>query len=350
MLRREIAFSVCVLLGACKTSPATTAKPSSPAVERRVMLLAATSAPAFFLGSAPEAPAVGFGSSDAKLILLGSAQQGRVPVRVHGRLTLEAFVPEGMLELRAQRAETVEGTPVFVAPNDRVRLRGRAGPDGKVRVQVSAQVGELLLGPFEGHLPLASLAATEAPSDAPEAPTGILYALPANTPLALYREPKGELLALVPAQPEVQLVTVTSVTEGWLAVRVGTGPYLRGHTNAPLVLQGAAPSRVPSGSTASVEPPTLPRRIAETAGALKRVASGAEVLFRGKRIAVFRSEGWARVLQERDGMSEVFAAADELVSVRGLVKSERLSETEIEEGDGERTLGGGVEELGNPSP
>jgi hypothetical protein len=333
MSRTSTFSSVCVvlcLLGGSQsgchhagTGESTAAAP----VERRVMLLAETAGPAFFLGPERTAPAVAFGSPDAKLILRGPAELGRVPVRVHGRLTLEAYVPVDLLELRAQGTEHVAGTPVLVAPNDRLRVLGPAAEPGHVRVAARPRQGADVLGPFEGTLPLASLAATEAPADASAPEPGLTYGIPARTALPLYDAPQGELIALVPAQPKAMTASVFSVEHAWLGVRVGQGPYLVGYTNEPLTLQGK-PGTIQHREAAKA-PSSVPRRIAETAGVLKRVANGTQVRFRDKSIAKFRSEGWARVLLERpDGVVEVLAAADELLTVRGVVRATDLTDAD----------------------
>jgi hypothetical protein len=64
-------------------------------VVRRVMLLAETNEPAFFLSAEPDAPAVALGSPDAKLILRGASENGRVPVRVHGLPIMGGFGIDG---------------------------------------------------------------------------------------------------------------------------------------------------------------------------------------------------------------------------------------------------------------
>jgi hypothetical protein len=269
---------------------------------------------------------VGYGSPDAKLVLLGPGKQGRVPVRVHGRLTLEAWVPERLLELRAQRSAALRGAPVVVQANDRVRVVSATDEAGKVRVQARPRWGDTTLGPFEGTLELAALAANEAPGVSEQPKAGLAYRLPARTALPLFDAPKGELAALLPPQPEPRIVRVNAVAHGWLQVQVGNGPYVVGFTNAPLALVRDATR---DATTPPAEPSFIPRRIRETPGALHRLAPGTRVFFRGAPIATLRAEGWGRVLIAREhGWVEVLAACDEHVTVRGLVEASALLEAD----------------------
>jgi hypothetical protein len=288
------------------------------------MLLGESDGPAFFLSAAPDAPAVGFGSRDAKLILTGPAEHGRVPVRAHGRLTLEAYVPERLLELRAQRVERLAGTPVTVGPNDRVRVLGPAREPGLLEVEAMPRWGSQLLGPFTGTLPVAALAANEATGEpGPDAAGGLPYRLPARSALPVYDAPQGELLALIAPDYEDRLVQVVSLDKDWYRVRVGDGPYLIGYTNAPLTL--ATRARPTDDGQRARETGPMPQRIEESAGALRRIAKGTRVRFGQRSIATFRSDGWARVLLEQpDGDVEVLAAADDQVTVRGLVRASEL--------------------------
>lgn len=318
----------CTWVVACAGSSPTAGPPKSAPVVRRVMLLAPSDEPAFFAGPAPDAPAVGFGSAEAKLVLRGPAEHGRVPVRVHGRVTLEAYVPERLLELRVQTTEFVRGTPVLVAPGDRVRVLGPADEPGHVRVSVQPRLGEERLGPFEGSLPSSSLAANEPSPGAALPEPGMLYRVPPGVALPLYDQPEGELIALLPIQGQGHEVSVTAVQGNWFSVRAGTGPYLVGHTNEPLTLVGKpAEAARPNAAPAQPARGALPPDVAEVPGELKQLPAGAKLTFRGKPLATLRSPGWARVIANYpDGTSEVIAAADEQVTVRGLVRTDELTD------------------------
>ncbi len=293
--------------------------------ERRVMLLGESAEPAFFLGPEPAAPALGFGGRDAKLIILAPSQQGRTRVRVHGRLSVEAYVPDAYFELRAQRHVRLSGTPVLVASDNRVRLLGGADSRGLVPVAARVQVGDLTLGPFEGTVPMEALAANSPTDPGEPLSSGIAYRLQAQTALPLYNAPQGELISLVAPQAQAQTVQVLRMEGLWFSVRLGTGPYLEGFTNAPLVVIGK-PLEAPKALAPSSPPRgDVPTQIAEAQGTLKRVPRNTRLTFRGKPLAIFRSDGWARVLSgESGGQVEVLAAADELVTVRAMVASEAL--------------------------
>lgn len=299
--------------------------------ERRVMLLGETDQPAFFLGPELDAPAIGFGGPDAKLIVRGPSQGGRTPIRVHGRLSVEAFVPDEFLELRAQRTVPVRGTPVLAVANNRVRLRGAAGEDGWIPVAVRVQVGDVELGPFEGSLPIEALAANSPVEASPPLSKGIAYRLSPETALPLYQAPQGELITLVAPQAQAQTIQVLAVQGQWFSVRLGSGPYLEGFTNTPLTLLGTPLEAASQPQQASPPKPEIPARIAAAQGDLRRVPPNTRLTFRGKPLATFRSEGWARMLgAPRDGQQEILAAADDSVTVRGLVAADALVDVESE--------------------
>lgn len=297
--------------------------------ERRVMLLGETGQPAFYLGPEADAPAVGFGNPDAKLIVRGPSQGGRTPIRVHGRLSVEAYVPDELFELRAQRRLAITGTPVLAVANNRVRLRGAAGKQGLIPVAARVQVGDVVLGPFEGTVPIEALAANS-PQEADEPLSrGIAYRLPPETALPLYHAPQGELITLVAPQAKAQTIQVLAVQGAWFMVRLGSGPYLEGYTNASLNLLGTPLEAAAQPSPQTAPRSEIPRRIAQAAGPLKRVPANTRVTFRGKPLATFRSEGWARVLGDpKDGKLEVLTAADDNVTVRGLVPADSLIEAD----------------------
>jgi hypothetical protein len=242
---------------------------------------------------------------------------------------VDAYVPDELFELRAQRTVTITGTPVLAVANNRMRLRGGAGERGTLPVAVQVQVGDQALGPFEGSVPLETLAANS-PSEAGEPLSkGIAYNLPPKTALPLYQAPQGELITLVAPQEKAQTIQVLEVQGAWFSVRLGRGPYLEGYTNAPLALLGTPLEAAAQSSPQTTPNATVPQRIAQAQGALKRVPTNTRLSFRGKALATFRSEGWARVLgNENNGQIEVLAAADDTVTVRGLVPTDALLDAE----------------------
>lgn len=299
------------------------------AVARRVVLLGESADPVFFLGPESDAPALAFGGSGTKLILRGPSDNGRVPVRVHGRVTLEAYVPEALFELRAQRAVELPGTLVKLSPGDHVRLVPGSQAEGRARVAAMVKVGPAQVGPFEAELPLELLAANTPQQNADPKPTpGIQYMLPSQTALPLFDAPDGELKTLIPMLSDAMVIKVHSVTATGFWVELGQGPRLVGFTSAPLQLLGSSTPPPQGAQQVAAEAHGVPARIARASGPLKRVAHGTKVRFRGQEIATFRSEGFARVLQSHGDDVEVFAAADDGLSLRGIVHPDALSDAQ----------------------
>ena len=310
-----------LLSAACGSKQPGAAAPESPPVPE-VRLSAETDAPALFLGAEPEAPVVGFLGPDVVLELAGPSQAGRVPVRIRGALWTRGFVPEELLVLRAQRAGRVRGTPVFLGPNDPVNVLGPGEKEGRLRIRAVPRVAGLKLAAFEGSYPAVGLAAQRA-DQAEALPDGEAYELPAQTALVLYDKPDGEKqLELPPASSALPLRLLSSAN-GWSAVRLGTGPYLAGYTNAALVrgVEAASPSR-----PAKPTPAGMPTRLAKESGTLKRVAAGTKVSFGEKVIARLHDPGLARVLATYpSGEVDALIAVNDEVTVRGLVHEGALT-------------------------
>jgi hypothetical protein len=72
----------------------------------------------------------------------------------------------------------------------------------------------------------------------------------------------------------------------------------------------------------------LPARLVDEPGALKRVAAGTKVIFGDGVIGVFKQPGYARVVQLHQDYADVFTAADDDVTLRGLVRVVDLSDPE----------------------
>jgi hypothetical protein len=290
----------------------------------RQVLSGATDAPALYLGTSATAPVVGFLGQDVLLDVLGPPVTGRVPVRVHGALSVQAYVPASLLQLRTQRRGRLRGTPVYLGPNDPVLVVGAGEKSDRLRVRAAPRMGDLNLPAFEGTYPTIGLAPRQPADDVAAPPEGEAYVVPVNTALELRDKPNGKLEVVVPAQSEPVPARVVGEQNGWFAVRVGDGPYLVGYTNAQLQ-RAETPARaasVPAQATPAAE---LPRRLARETGELKRVSSGATVSFGGRVIAKLGKQGYARVLAVYpNGEADALVAVDDAVAVRGLLNTADL--------------------------
>jgi hypothetical protein len=310
-----------LVCAACGSKQPGSAPAESPVPELR--LSAETDAPALFLGAEPESPVVGFLGADVLLELAGPSQAGRVPVRIRGALWTRGFVPEELLVLRAQRAGRVRGTPLFLAPNDAVNVLGPGDKEGRLRVRAAPRIPGVKLAAIEGTFPAVGLAAERAAS-AEELPQGEAFELPAHTALALYDKPDGKKEFELAAAETPLPLRVLSNADGWAAVRVGTGPYLVGYTNAALVRSEGV--RTPEPAAPAPSPGGLPTRLAKESGTLKRVAAGTKVSFGEKVIARLHDAGLARVLATYpSGEVDALIAVNDEVTVRGLVREADLS-------------------------
>jgi hypothetical protein len=283
------------------------------------VLSGASDAPALYLGTSATAPVVGFLGQDVLLDVLGPPVTGRVPVRVHGALSVQAYVPASLLQLRTQRRGRLRGTPVYLGPGDAVLVVGTGEKEDRLRVRAAPRMGDLNLPAFEGTYPAVGLGPRQPGDDVAEPPEGEAYMVPVYTALELHDKPNGKLEVVIPAQTDQVPARVLGEENGWFAVRVGDGPYLVGYTNARLqpVEEPAAAAGGPAGARSEAE---LPRRLARETGELKRVASGATVSFGGRVIAKLGKEGYARVLAVYpNGEADALVAVDDDVAVRGLL-------------------------------
>ncbi|MFT3923995.1 MAG: hypothetical protein QM778_15785 [Myxococcales bacterium] len=326
-----LAASLAVCTSACgrTQSSADADAELDEALAAKAMLLGRTRSPVFFLTSESDSPALGFGSDDAKLVVRDDpSENGRTPVRVLGRLHLEAYVPNGLVELRVQENTPVAGTALVLRAGDRVGLVEPRNDSGVHRVNIRVAVADQVLGPFEGGLDARYLSAKPPPKSEP-LESGIAYTLPANTALPVYRGPREELLTLVPPLVAELPVTVLAIERNWFMVRVGKGPFLQGFTNAPLALVGKpAGARMVQLKPKQKRPiNSVPWRIAQSPGPLLLVAAGTQLRFRGRIVATLRSAGWARALGsiDHDGDVEVLAAVDDIVTVRGTAPKPALT-------------------------
>jgi hypothetical protein len=351
-------------LTACATTaPGRTFGGGTPALPSP-MSMAAADRPTLYMGPEPDAALIGYVSEDVVLELAGATVGGRVPVRIDGALRARGYVPEDCLVLRVQRRGRVRGTAVYVGPNDRVRVLGREETGNRLRVLVTARDREHELVSQEGTYPAEGLAAKSAPPEAEPPEPGEAFMVPPGTALVLHELPSSGQLAQVAGRAAAYEVRVLNQQDGWFAVRVGSGPYLIGWTNAPLVRAAAAaqagaastPATAPtaaSSDAATTSPgaatstsPSLPARLASEAGELRRVVAGAKIVFGPSVIGVLRTDGWARVLKTYPaGYADVFVAADDAVALRGLVRSVDL----VEAGSASRERALDVSETSKPA-
>lgn len=295
------------------------------------MLLAYTDKPVFFTGPEPDAGVVGFGSPDLLLTITGPAIQGRLPVRVEGPLEVSAFVPEELLILRVQRRGQVRGTPAYVAPDHALRVLGTAEDSARWRVLVIPVLLGEALDPMVGSYPKRGLAPQLAPAAAEPPAEGEAALVPAGIPLRLYDQPDGQLVYRVKARSEPWPLRVLGVRGGMTAIRAGEGPFLVGYTEAPLLpAEGVTPNvRDPRPRKPAVRKQAIPARLLRETGPLKRVVRGAELRFDGQVIGRFREPGYARVLAKYpNGELDVFAAIDDSVALRGLLRANEVTALE----------------------
>lgn len=282
--------------------------------------------PALFLGSEPDSPAFGY-AQGAVVTPLGPVRDGRVPVRIEGPLRVEANVPVEQLAVRVQRRGRLRGTPVYLAPGDRLKLVGHGEKPGRVTALAVPMLEGRPLGRFQGSYPAAGLAGDLPKPDAPLPEAGTPFVLPAGSPLTLCDAPRGKPVATVGPFPFEAQVAVLSSEGGWSAIRIGSGPSLVGYTDTKLtpLPEGVAPAASSSLQAKVHNPLLLPARLNGEPGPVKRVRAGTRVSFNEHVVAVFEQDGWARVIaQYPDGQVDVIAAIDDEVTVRGLVPFDSL--------------------------
>jgi hypothetical protein len=277
--------------------------------------------PALFARGSQLTRPVGF-VRDADVRILRVGPGGIADVVVEGGLEVRAEARVDALALRVQRRGQLRGTPVFLAPGDVVQVVGVGEKPERLRVRAAPRVGGLTRQAYEGTYPMAGLAAEPPPSSAAGPEPGTRFELAPHTPLTLCDRAGGTASAVLPATEAALPVEVLFEEAGFRAVRVGEGPYLVGFTDAPLSpasAAAAAPAEQASGAG-------VPRALAREPGELVRVSVGTELSFDGQPLARFRRPGFARVLKRFDnGEVDVFAAVDDQVAVRGLVRADRLS-------------------------
>ncbi len=128
------------------------------ALAARACCLAPSKEPVFFLTSEPDAPAIGYGGSgEAKLIVREDPSRTATPVRVLGRLHLEAYVPDGLVECACKRTLRSRAPRWCCARGDRVGLVEPRNNTGVHRIAIRVSVADQVLGPLRDACPQSSL-------------------------------------------------------------------------------------------------------------------------------------------------------------------------------------------------
>ena len=286
----------------------------------------------------------------------GHVQGGRVRAATDGPLRIRGWIDVSSLGAVVLRRGRVSGTPLYVAPGDRVAIVDAR--EGIARVRAAARLGhpEARTSPeLTGEYPIARLGAVMFGSGAGPTP-----GRPAQLRRAagLRIRPGDEPAVRLPALDPPLGLTVLREGDEWTGVRVGIGPYLVGYVPSSALLppvgarkQSAPPTpevldprgRASATSTPSVtnpwaddseetgeeggeESPLPPRLRAAVVRPVRAVRTGTRVRVEGSVVAVFRRPGWAVELERRGDEVEILGAIDERATVRGMVPASRLFE------------------------
>lgn len=314
---------------ACGAATATSEEPAWP----HELLAGQGTGPALYLGPESAAPAVGYVSPGVVFRVAGLPDGDRLPIRIGGPLKVRAWITLTRVAALAQRRGRVRGAPAYLGPNDQVMVLGEA-ESGRLRVAVRPWLGRLpeeSLGPFIGTFPARGLGAREVdPATTQQPPPGEPHRLPAGGAVAVHDRPGGREVATLPAADPPLTVAVLRRRGDWAQIRAGLGPYVIGWVQAQLEPAPERPSVVGGliGSAARSGP--LPERIAaESSRPLLRVAPGTRLRFRGRTVAIFGQEGFAREMRRYpNGEVDVFAAVNDQIAVRGMVREQALTAME----------------------
>lgn len=289
--------------------------------------------PALFVSPAASAQPVGFVGTDVTVVPMGPIADGRIPVRIDGSLHVEAYLDARRLTARVQRRGRVVGAPVYVGPNDRVRVLG-AAPDGLVHIEAKPFARGLeqqgtAFPTFEGTFPRVGLHATTAPATAVAPREGTLAILPQGQETDVLDAPKGRVISKVPGLTSPLRVVVLREDAGYRGVRIGDGPYLVGYVKSDLTATSPEVGAALAG-LAKVDPPVtlsgVPARLRVDGDApLWRAKAGTRVRFGDKVIGTLNADGYAREMgRPSPGFVDAFVAVDDAVAVRGLVAASDL--------------------------
>ncbi|MDW8362197.1 MAG: hypothetical protein RMK74_07340 [Myxococcales bacterium] len=292
--------------------------------------------PALFLTDEPASPAIGYVSPGVVARVTGAPSGGRIPVRIDGPLKARGWLALERAAAYVIRRGRLAGAPVYLGPNDLVRVRDAAGP-GRLLVEASPvlRLGVEPIGPFRGVYPADRLAGREVDPTTAEPPRrGTLRRLPAGQAVPVYDRPGGRLVATIPALEPPLVVHVLRERGSWKGIRAGVGPYLLGYVDVPLAEADADEQR-PAGvvGTAAHAGPMPARIAAESGRPLWRVRPRARLRFEGTTIGIFVERGWAREMQRYPtGEVDVFVAADDRLALRGMLRTSDLEQAPAEPG------------------
>ncbi len=293
--------------------------------------------PALYLHEREDAPAIGYVSEGVRVSIYEPPRGDRVRVRIRGPLKVRAWLSSSRLAARVMRRGKIRGTPAYVGPGDLVQVLGPADDPGRLNVEVTPWFDRLptaSLGPYTGTFPRVGLSAEPVPGGAEPPREGTSHVLPAGQEVPIYDKPDGAVVATLPALEPPLPVEVLRERGAWKGVRVGDGPYVVGYVNAelqPATGESEQTGPSPDGTASKIAPGEIPQRLqAEEGRTLWRLPEGSKVRFQGQTIAIVASSGFAREMNrfEDTGEVDVFAAVDNDVAVRGMVRLTDLQAAE----------------------
>jgi len=274
---------------------------------------------------------IGYVSEGTPLSIAGFPEGGYVPIRImEGGMKVRALIAADRFSLRVQQRGKIGGTSVYVTPGDYVQFVAPGDDEGIFRVRAGARFGRegVEMPSFEGIYPAERLGTQEATPDENFQP-GEPHSLPAGMEVPLFESPDGETVATLPAVDPPMVVQLVQERGEWKAIRVGTGPYMVGYTNAALTPADALePAPQPRQTAAPGEPPMRLRH--DEQRPLWRVRAGTWVRYADEKVARLEADGWAREMGrtgEGDSATiDAFVAVDDGVAIRGMVPQEALFE------------------------
>jgi hypothetical protein len=274
---------------------------------------------------------IGYISEGTPLSIAGFPDNGYVPIRImEGGMKVKALIAADRFSLRVQQRGKLGGTSVYVTPGDYVQFVAPADDEGIFRVRAGARFGRegIEMPSFEGIYPAERLG-TAVPAPDESFQPGEPHSLPAGMEVPLFESPGGEAVTTLPAVEPPMVVQVVQARGEWKAIRVGTGPYLVGYTNADLSpAEALEPEPQPRPTAAEGEVPMRLRH--DEQRPLWRVRAGTWVRYAEEKVARLEADGWAREMgRTGEGGSatiDAFVAVDDSVAIRGMVPQDALFE------------------------
>jgi hypothetical protein len=351
-MRRSGTALLVLLLAAC--APRAAVREEPPAAQRRSveptanvewperLLVGAAEEPALFRRSRG-ARAFAWVAPGVELKPRGAVRSGRVRAIIDGPLSVRGWIPIEQLEAVVLERGRVAGSPLFLLPGDRVRLRGVDGARAEIEAHALLAHPQLSRSPsFRGSFPLSRLGVALSGGGEGSSPGRAVMIRRATE---LRASPDGEVQWSMPAfDPPLPAIVLRERGE-MLGVRIGMGPYLVGYVPAsaledtgarkqdevidpwrPDRRSGLSPAtRDPWGdepepeAPASAESPLPPRLQQAVVRPVWHVRAGARLEVEGVTMAIFREPGFAVELERAGDRVEVLAAVDDTVKVRGTV-------------------------------